>query len=117
MTGRQIVTGQAVRSSPAVIQGLSPEAAVQSRAEHGRNVIGADQRSSLLTTLREVVTEPMFLLLLLACAVYLGLGQRQEAVTLGVALLLVSGISVYQSLRSDRALSALRDLSQPQAQV
>ena len=65
----------------------------------------------------EVVKEPMFLLLLAACAVYIGLGQTEEAVTLGVALLLVAGISVYQSVRSDRALGALRDLTQPKAQV
>jgi Ca2+-transporting ATPase len=99
------------------VRGLTQGAAVQSRAAHGQNVFSGVRPSSLLATLRGVVTEPMFLLLLVACAVYLGLGQRQEAVTLGVALLLVSGISVYQSLRSDRALGALRDLTQPKAQL
>ncbi|WP_161884225.1 hypothetical protein [Deinococcus alpinitundrae] len=45
------------------------------------------------------------------------MGQIHEAVTLGTALLLVSGISVYQSLRSDHVLGALRDLTQPKAQL
>lgn len=98
-------------------RGLTHEAADQSRASHGPNVFSSGRSSGLPATLREVVTEPMFLLLLLAAAVYRGLGEIQEAVTLGVALLLVSGISVYQSLRSDRALGALRDLTQPKAQV
>ncbi|GAB3643647.1 cation-translocating P-type ATPase [Spirosoma arcticum] len=67
--------------------------------------------------MKEVVLEPMFLLLLVACAVYVGLGRTEEAITLSVALLLVSGISIYQSIRSDRALSTLRELTQPRAQV
>ncbi len=67
--------------------------------------------------MKEVVAEPMFLLLLAACAIYFGLGRIEEAITLIVALLVVSGISVYQSVRSDRALGALRDLTQPKAQV
>ena len=102
---------------PRSVQGLTDAATLQSRAKHGRNVVGTRGRSNLSSTLMEVVKEPMFLLLLAACAVYIGLGQTEEAVTLGVALLLVAGISVYQSVRSDRALGALRDLTQPKAQV
>ena len=97
--------------------GLSRAAVLAARAAHGSNVLVADARSGLLTTLREVVLEPMFLLLLTACAVYVALGRAEEAVTLGVALLLVAGISVYQSIRSDEALGALRELTQPQAEV
>ncbi len=59
----------------------------------------------------------MFLLLLASCAVYLGLGQLEEAITLSAALLVVSAISIYQSIRSDRALNALRELTQPHVQV
>ena len=99
------------------LPGLTDEAIAQSRATHGRNVLTTNAPSQLLTTMKEVVLEPMFLLLLAACAVYVGLGRTEEAVTLSVALLLVSGISVYQSIRSDRALSTLRELTQPQAQV
>ena len=97
--------------------GLTDEAVAQSRAAHGRNVLTANAPSQLLTTMKEVVLEPMFLLLLAACAVYIGLDRTEEAITLSIALLLVSGISVYQSVRSDRALSTLRELTQPHAQV
>ncbi|OGX85416.1 haloacid dehalogenase [Hymenobacter lapidarius] len=97
--------------------GLTDEAVSAARAAHGRNVLTTATHSGLLATLRDVVTEPMFLLLLAACAVYLVLGEVAEAVTLGVALLAVAGISVYQQLRSDRALGALRELTQPRAQV
>ena len=106
-----------MQSTRLPMPGLTDEAIAQSRASHGRNILTANAPSQLLTTMKEVVLEPMFLLLLAACAVYIALGRTEEAITLGVALLLVSGISVYQSIRSDRALSTLRELTQPQAQV
>ncbi|AHJ97524.1 cation-translocating P-type ATPase [Hymenobacter swuensis] len=96
---------------------LTDDAVAASRAAHGPNLLNTQPGSSLLTTLRDIVTEPMFVLLLAASATYFGLGQAEEAVTLLVALLLVSGISVYQSVRSGRALAALRELTQPRAQV
>lgn len=99
------------------VQGLTDEAVAKSRAEHGRNVLTAEAGTSLFATVKEVVTEPMFLLLVTACTIYFVLGQLDEAITLIVALLLVSGISVYQSIRSDKALGALRTLTQPKANV
>lgn len=103
--------------NPLPLPGLTQAAVAQSRAQGGTNVLITDARSGLLTTVKEVVTEPMFGLLLVACAVYIGLGELTEAGTLGVALVVVAGISVYQAVRSDQALGALRDLTQPQAQV
>ena len=97
--------------------GLTDHAVAASRADNGRNVLTTSSGSGLLATMKAVVTEPMFLLLLVACAVYFGLGRLEEAVTLIAALLLVAGISVYQAVRSERALGALRELTQPQARA
>ena len=97
--------------------GLNSDAVAASRAAHGPNVLTEANGSGLLATLRDVVLEPMFLLLLAACAVYFTLGRAEEAITLIVALLVVAGISVYQSVRSNQALEALRELTQPRAQV
>ncbi|MGM9509312.1 cation-translocating P-type ATPase [Larkinella sp. GY13] len=99
------------------LQGLTDDAIAQSRAEQGRNVLTTDSRSGLFATVREVATEPMFILLVVACTIYFGIGRLEEGITLIVALFLVAGISVYQSVRSDQALGALRDLTQPKAQV
>ncbi|MBO0947159.1 cation-translocating P-type ATPase [Fibrella forsythiae] len=99
------------------ILGLTDNAVAQSRVEHGRNVLTVDAGSGLLSTVKEVVLEPMFLLLVAACTIYFAVSQIEEAITLIAALLLVSGISVYQSIRSNKALGALRDLTQPRAQV
>ena len=97
--------------------GLTDAGVLAARAAHGRNVLTADARSGLLATLRDVVADPMFVLLLVTGAIYFWMGHLEDALALGVALLLVAGISVYQSVRSDRALGALHELTQPRAQV
>jgi Ca2+-transporting ATPase len=99
------------------VQGLTDEAVIKARVQHGPNVLTTDSGAGLFITMKEVVTEPMFLLLLVACAVYFALDRIEEALTLIVALVLVAGISVNQLIRSDRALSTLRELTQPKAQV
>jgi P-type Ca2+ transporter type 2C len=97
--------------------GLTDPEVLQSRIAHGQNELINHRGFWLLTTLREVVSEPMFLLLLVACGVYFLLGQHAEGATLIGALLIVSGISIYQSMRSERAVGALRELTQPRATV
>ena len=97
--------------------GLTDEAVAESRAKYGHNSLMVKAPSQLFTAMKEVVAEPMFLLLLATCAIYFSLGQPVEASTLIVALLVVSGISVYQSVRSDRALRPLGDMIQPKVQV
>jgi P-type Ca2+ transporter type 2C len=99
------------------VQGLTDAAVAKSLAENGQNILAAKTGSHLFATIKEVVSEPMFLLLLVACGLYLALGEMAEAITLAVALLFVSGISIYQTMRSDQALGALRDLTQPKTKV
>ena len=49
--------------------GLTTEAVAAARAAHGPNLLATGSGSGLLATLKEVVLEPMFLLLRAACAV------------------------------------------------
>ena len=65
----------------------------------------------------EVLREPMFLLLIMSGAIYLLLGDLEEAVALLAAVFLVIGITLYQEHKTERALEALRDLSSPRALV
>ena len=67
--------------------------------------------------LLDVLREPMLLLLLAASALYLLLGDTGEALILGASVLLVIALTLYQELRSERALQALRELSSPRARV
>ncbi len=71
----------------------------------------------MLRLLREVVTEPMFLLLVACGAIYMLLGDRHEAFMLLGFVFVVMGISFVQQRRAERSLDALRDLSSPRALV
>jgi Ca2+-transporting ATPase len=57
---------------------------------------------------KEVVAEPMFILLSIACALYFVLGQVDEGLLMAAAMILVAAISLYQELRSSNAMRALR---------
>lgn len=104
-------------SSMAQPTGLSnTEAALRLRRD-GPNLLPQSDRRNAWRILRSVLTEPMLLLLLAATGVYLFLGDPQEAAALGVSVLLVIGLTLYQEYKSERALQALRDLSSPRARV
>ena len=97
--------------------GLSSELAAQRLLEEGSNDLGLSQRRTLLALIRDVLSEPMFLLLLAAGAIYMLTGDRNEAMALLGFVLVIIGMTVFQERRTDNALAALRDLSSPRALV
>jgi P-type Ca2+ transporter type 2C len=97
--------------------GLSSAQAAERLAVEGPNLLPADAPRGMLHLVLDVLREPMFLLLLVATLLYVLLGDVREALVLGGAVLVVIGINVVQEGRTERALSALRDLSTPRAQV
>ena len=112
------MTGPAKTSPPAgLTQGLSDDEAAQRLAQHGPNEIQDREHHGLADTLRGVLTEPMFLLLLVAAAIYLVLGDLGEGLLLGFFAVVTVGLVVLQERRSQHALDALRTLAAPQARV
>ena len=101
----------------APLLGLSKETAAQRLQEEGFNDLGVSQRRTVLIILRDVLFEPMFLLLLVAGAIYLLMGDRNEALVLLGFVLIIISMTVVQETRTDNALAALRDLSSPRALV
>jgi Ca2+-transporting ATPase len=64
-----------------------------------------------------VASQPMVLLLLACTLLYAMLGSLFDSVVLGLSIVMVSAISVYQELRTQRVLEALRELSSPRSTV
>ncbi len=104
-------------ASPQCPAGLGSAEAKRRLAQHGPNELGDRERRGLLRTLRGIAGEPMFLLLLVAAALYLVLGDLGEGLLLGAFALLTVGLVVFQERRSQHALDALRALAAPQARV
>lgn len=99
------------------LMGLTSSEAERILVEEGPNEIpSAKQRGNLRITL-DVTREPMFLLLVACGAIYLVVGDMQEAMMLLAFVFFVMGITLYQEQKTERALEALRDLSSPRAMV
>ena len=106
-----------IRAEPKPFAGLSSTDAAARLLRDGPNVLPQPEQRSRWTIIRNVLREPMLLLLLAATAVYLLLGDPVEASLLGMSVLLVIALTVYQEQKSERALQALRELGSPRARV
>jgi len=84
---------------------------------HGRNTLGDEAARPLWRTAMAVLLEPMFLLLCAGVVLYALLGDLREALALMVSVVVMMGITIVQSRRTESALEALRELASPQAVV
>jgi Ca2+-transporting ATPase len=97
--------------------GLSEAEAAQRLVRCGPNRLPPPQHRSPFAIARSVALQPMVLLLLACTALYALLGNLFDSIALGLSVIGVAGISVYQELRTQRVLEALRDLSSPRSTV
>lgn len=99
------------------LTGISEAEARARLKEDGYNELPSSKPRNILSIACDVVREPMFLLLVACGAIYLTLGDRQEALMLLGFVLFIAGITLFQEQKTERALEALRDLSSPRASV
>ncbi len=97
--------------------GLSEREAAQRLKQEGYNELPSTRQRSLLAIAAEVLQEPIFLLLVACGLIYFILGDVQEALILLGFVLFITGITLYQEQKTERALEALKDLSSPRALV
>jgi Ca2+-transporting ATPase len=100
-----------------LLKGLSENEARERLSRDGANELPSAKKRTWLHTLFDVVREPMFLLLIACGALYLILGDIEEALMLLGFVGVIIGITLYQEGKTERALEALRDLSSPRALV
>ncbi len=99
------------------LRGLSENEVATRLAQEGYNELPSSKKRSIFHIAYDVVREPMFLLLIAAGALYLVLGDLEEALMLLAFVFVIIGITLYQERKTERALEALRDLSSPRALV
>lgn len=98
-------------------KGLSSRAAAYRLGAVGPNELPQGKPRNLLHLIRDVMRDPMFLLLVACGVLYLILGEIRDALMLLAFVLLVIVITVYQEYKTERALSALKELTSPRAMV
>ncbi|HTM67324.1 MAG TPA: cation-translocating P-type ATPase [Flavipsychrobacter sp.] len=104
-------------TNPFPFTGLTAGEVNVSRSRFGANKIEAEAKSPLWRSLKDAVTEPMFILLVTAAVIYFLLGELSDGWFMSGAIILVSAISIYQDNRSQNALNALKQFTQRHATV
>jgi Ca2+-transporting ATPase len=98
-------------------QGLSALDAAERLRRQGFNELPSSRSRHVLKIAWEIITEPIFLLLLACGLIYHALGEAQEAWILLGFVVFIAAIELYQEQKTERSLEALRDLSSPRALV
>ncbi|MFC0775097.1 cation-translocating P-type ATPase [Terrimonas alba] len=93
------------------IKGLSAKDIEPLRRQYGKNIFQAEPSRRFFHIVWDIVKEPMFILLAIACTLYFILGSIDEGIMTALAISLVTTISLYQEVKSNRALEALKQLT------
>ncbi|SMO65982.1 cation-translocating P-type ATPase [Solitalea koreensis] len=99
------------------IKGLTNDQVLQAREKHGFNKADYKKETGFFIGLKSLIKEPMVILLLITSSIYFISGEIGDGIFLAAAIVLVSGISIYQDSRSRNALDKLKSLTQPNCKV
>jgi Ca2+-transporting ATPase len=100
-----------------VLIGLKRSDIEQLQKKHGLNSFNQTVRGGFLHFVWDIIKDPMFIMLMAACAIYFLLGELREGVLMLAAMIFVGAISIYQETRSSRALDALKRITDPKIRV
>lgn len=104
-------------TSPDQFSGLGSKEAARLRLQYGSNIFKSGTHRGIFRIFWDILKEPMFILLMVACFLYFLLGQRDQGLLMLVAMVLVAAISAYQEVKSSRALDALKKYTEPKVKV
>lgn len=99
------------------IKGLTDNEVISSREKFGYNRLEFKKQNSFISAVKNLLKEPMVILLLIASTVYFISGNIGDGIFLMAAIVLVAAISLYQDSRSKNALEKLKDFTKPFCKV
>lgn len=99
------------------MKGLSSEKAREIQKIYGKNEITAKQKQRVLEQIKNILSQPMFALLLAASSIYFLLRKWQDGIIMLLFVFFVIGIHILQERKTKRSLDALRQLSEPKVTV
>ena len=98
-------------------RGLSDVQARERLELHGRNELARQERRPLWRTVLESASQPFVILLAVAGAIAVALGEVRDGLLILAGLAPIVGADVVTEFRSERALDALRAAAAPMARV
>jgi len=98
-------------------QGLTTAKAQELTLEFGKNILVPEKKETIFQKIFHILSEPMFALLIIAAVIYFILGEPRDGAIMLIFVLGIISIDVIQEWKTDKTLSALKDLSAPQIKV
>ena len=95
------------------LSGIRNEDLAALQKKYGLNLVQTKRENLLVRLLGNLFTEPMFLCLILASILYLVLNSPKDAITMFIALIIIAAISIYEDVKSENAIKALREYTDP----
>jgi P-type Ca2+ transporter type 2C len=99
------------------LQGLSQNQAETILKNEGFNELPSEKSKKIWQIILGVLKEPMLLLLVACSLIYFTLSDIREAIILCFSIFAVVVITIHQENKTEKALSALRQLASPRALV
>jgi Ca2+-transporting ATPase len=93
--------------------GLTDREAAERLTKYGENKLVLEHEIRFLAILREEITEPMILLLLVVGVLYSVLGTLTDALTIIVIIIVLVLVEVWNEYRAKRSIASLRKLAPP----
>ncbi|MEL7659355.1 cation-translocating P-type ATPase [Acetobacterium wieringae] len=97
--------------------GLTTNEATLRQQRYGKNELAPQKKESFFHKLLHIISEPMFVLLLVAAAIYFVLGEPRDGAIMLIFVIGIISIDVIQEWKTDKTLNALKDLSAPHVKV
>lgn len=99
------------------LKGLTTSEAKKLQEQFGKNELVPEKKENIFHKIFHVITEPMFLLLIIAAGVYFVLGEPKDGAIMLVFVVGIISIEAIQEWKTDKTLKALKDLSAPHIKV
>lgn len=100
----------AARLRTSLSQGLHPNEALKRMSEHGPNEIPHDPPEPIWLRFVKQFQEPLILLLLVSAGASLLLGNKDDALSIAVAVTIVVSVGFVQEYKSEKSIEALNHL-------
>lgn len=99
------------------MSGLSSTEAKKLQNKYGKNELIPEKKENFIIKVLHIISEPMFLLLLVAAIIYFILGEPRDGMIMLIFVVGIISIDVIQEWKTDKTLNALKDLSAPHITV
>ncbi|MCX6305941.1 MAG: cation-translocating P-type ATPase [Bacteroidetes bacterium] len=106
-----------VNTTASKFKGLTAREAAEKLRTGGLNNLPSSKPKNYFTIALGVVKEPMFILLVACGTLYMVMGDIREGLMLLGFVFVIMGIEFFQEKKTEKALSALKDMASPRALV